>query len=225
MWTTAKPPWDVSGEIQWIWLIQQKNVSKVQAWKLYNFLIPFWKWQPLYSNVILHKFCTERWIFTIIPQGISHILQHKFFYKHNWQMKSLSWQNYSTIFDPLFCCFNIFFAQLQAEYCLFEWYRNAKLFNDFLFGGRNILSSIQHAYNIQLSQNCEQLKFYASSGEEVMLIMCLIINGSTGCKLHMWTIRSEHKQYTNFAHRVLKLVEFEGKQLQCTPLNPTLFIP
>jgi hypothetical protein len=95
----------------------------------------------------------------------------------------------------------------------------------FFFGARNILSSIHHAYNIQLSQNWAQLKFYAIVfGVVVMLITCLIINGSTGCKLHMWTIRSRHKQYINFAHRVLRLVAIEGKQLQCTPLNPSLFM-
>jgi len=61
-------------------------------------------------------------------------------------------------------------------------------------------------------------------GVVVMLITCLIINGSTGCKLHAWTIQSRHKQYTNFTHRVLRLVAIEGKQLQCTPLNPPLFM-
>jgi len=59
-------------------------------------------------------------------------------------------------------------------------------------------------------------------GVVVMLITCLIINGSTGCKLHTQTIRSEHKQYINFAHRVLKLVEIEGKRAAMHSIKPIL---
>lgn len=87
----------------------------------------------------------------------------QFFYKHNWQMKSLF---LAELFHNLWSIILLFshFVCSATGWVLSIWMiqQGTAVQWPFFFGARNILSSIHHAYNILLSQNWEQLKFYAS---------------------------------------------------------------
>jgi len=74
---------------------------------------------------------------------------------------------------------------------------------------RNILSSIHHVHNIQLSFNLEQFPFFASFEDH------MFSKYSTGWRLHI-SNQVNIKKYVNFAHRILLITEIKVDTVTAT---------